>query len=293
MDIRFLQSLVAVVETGSIVAAARRERLTPAAVSQRIQSLERSLGRLLLVRGAHTARPTEGCLSMLPRARALIRDASLLVDDLDASGLSGDLRVGAISTVLTGLMPAVLGNIAERAPLLKLRLTPGTSEQLYEQMLAGRLDAAVLVEPPFALLKAVSSTSISREPLVYLTRDSVAPEEIAGHAQSAPFIRYDPSSWGGRIVADYMDGSGLFPEVRCDMDALETIAILVAKGMGNSLVPHWAGLVADGFNIVPVADAEAHTRRLCCLSPNVSPKPDAVRLLRELLVEAEDPGRRV
>lgn len=286
MDIRFLQSLVAVVETGSIVAAARREGLTPAAVSQRIQALERTLGCSLLVRGAHTARPTEACLSLLPRARQLVRDASLLVDDLDASGLSGDLRVGAISTVLTGLVPAVLGRLTARAPALKLRLTPGTSEHLYDQMLAGQLDVAVLVEPPFALPKLLDATCISREPLVYLTRDAVAPADIVKHARETPFIRYDPSSWGGRIVAGYMEKAGLHPDVRCDMDALETIAILVTKGIGSSLVPHWPGLVAEGFNIVPVPQADAHQRSLSFLAPSVPQKPNAIRLLRDLLVEA-------
>jgi DNA-binding transcriptional LysR family regulator len=286
LDIRFLQSLVAVVETGSIVAASRRERLTPAAVSQRMQALERTLGCPLLVRGAHTARPTEACLSLLPRARALVRDASLLVDDLDASGLSGDLRVGAISTVLTGLVPAVLGRLAERAPSLKLRLTPGTSEHLYDQMLAGHLDAAVLVEPPFALPKSLSSVRVSREPLVYLTRDAVAPADIVDHARTTPFIRYDPLSWGGRIVAGYMEKAGLYPDVRCDMDALETIAILVAKGIGSSLVPRWPGLVADGFNMVPVPQAQAYERSLSFLSSSVPQKPNAIRLLRDLLVEA-------
>ncbi|WP_395446560.1 LysR family transcriptional regulator (plasmid) [Aminobacter sp. UC22_36] len=286
MDIRFLQSLVAVVETGSIVAAARRERLTPAAVSQRIQALERTLGCPLLVRGAHTARPTEACLSLLPRARALVRDASLLVDDLDASGLSGDLRVGAISTVLTGLVPVVLGRLAERAPSLKLRLTPGTSEHLYDQMLAGQLDTAILVEPPFALPKSLNSVRISREPLVYLTQDRVAPADIVDHARNTPFIRYDPLSWGGRIVAGYMDKAGLHPDVRCDMDALETIAILVSKGIGSSLVPQWPGLIANGFNIVPVPDAQAHQRSLSFLAPSVPQKPNAIRLLRDLLVEA-------
>ncbi|WP_305417582.1 LysR family transcriptional regulator [Photobacterium leiognathi] len=41
MDTRFLETLITVVEQGSIAAAAREQLLTPAAVSQRIQSLER------------------------------------------------------------------------------------------------------------------------------------------------------------------------------------------------------------------------------------------------------------
>jgi DNA-binding transcriptional LysR family regulator len=43
MDIRFLESLIAVVETGSIAGAARLQYLTAAAVSQRIQALEKEI----------------------------------------------------------------------------------------------------------------------------------------------------------------------------------------------------------------------------------------------------------
>ncbi|MFN4204672.1 MAG: LysR family transcriptional regulator, partial [Tabrizicola sp.] len=90
-------------ETGSIISAARREKLTSAAISQRVQALERSLGTTLLVRHARSVAPTEACLLLLPRIRHLIREASLLRDDLDERQISGEMRIGAISTVMTGL----------------------------------------------------------------------------------------------------------------------------------------------------------------------------------------------
>jgi DNA-binding transcriptional LysR family regulator len=67
LDIRFLQSLIAVVETDSIAGAERREKLTPAAISRRIQGLELNLNLTLLSRLAHSARPTETCLALSPR----------------------------------------------------------------------------------------------------------------------------------------------------------------------------------------------------------------------------------
>ncbi|MFL6719014.1 MAG: LysR family transcriptional regulator, partial [Burkholderiaceae bacterium] len=54
MDTRFLESLVTVVEQGSIAEAARRLNLTPAAITQRIQALERELGTALLMRSGRT-----------------------------------------------------------------------------------------------------------------------------------------------------------------------------------------------------------------------------------------------
>lgn len=56
METRYLKSLIAVVDSGSIADAARAEHLTAAAVGQRVQALERELGFALLSRSGHAAR---------------------------------------------------------------------------------------------------------------------------------------------------------------------------------------------------------------------------------------------
>ncbi|WP_234051020.1 MULTISPECIES: LysR substrate-binding domain-containing protein [unclassified Xanthobacter] len=283
MDLRFLQSLVAVAETGSIAAAARREKLTAAAVSQRVQALERELGCALLARTAHAAQPTQACLALLPRARRLLSEAALLKDDIAGDALAGELSVGAISTMLTGLMPEVLDTLSRTAPGLKLQLVPGSSAHLYELLLRGELDAAILVAPPFLLPKAVACHALRTEPLVLLSREPVGVEEVAASIEAEPFIRYDPSSWGGRLIADYMKARGLYPEVRCDLDALETIALLVARGMGHALVPLWPGLEDAGVHVLPLPDAAAHARRIVCLHAALPPRAPALRALMEAL----------
>lgn len=280
MDLRFLQSLVAVVETGSIAAAARREKLTAAAVSQRVQALERELGCALLARTAHAARPSEACLALLPRARRLLAEAALLKDDIAGGALAGELAVGAISTMLTGLMPEVLDALSRTAPGLKLQLVPGSSPHLYELLLRGELDAAVLVAPPFPLPKALASHELRVEPLALLSREPLAGEGVDAAIGAAPFIRYDPTSWGGKLAADYLKARGLFPEVRCDLDALETIALLVARGMGHALVPLWPGLTdVAGLHVHPLPDAEPFARRIVCLHPALPARAQALGAL--------------
>ncbi len=283
MDIRFLQSLLAVIETGSITGAARREKLTPAAISQRIQALERSLNCKLFSRGAHSIQPTETCLALLPRARILVRESAHLMDDALDGDLRGEVKIGAISTVLTGLLPAFIRETARQAPDLKLRLVPGSSLYLFEQLLAGALDIAILVEPPFALPKSLVGHTIRSEPLVYMTRAEIVADDVLKHAAGEPFIRYDPVSWGGRIVGRYMETFDLSPDVVCDLDALETIAILVAQGLGNALVPAWQGLVPTGFNIVSVSSGTTFSRNIVLLHETIPARPKAVAFLLELL----------
>jgi DNA-binding transcriptional LysR family regulator len=284
LDIRFLQSLVAVIETGSIAAAARREKLTPAAISQRIQTLEKTFGNALLTRSAHSASPTEACLNDLSRIRGLIRDAEELKDNLKGGVLAGEIRIGAISTVMTGLMPEALLQVSRVAPDLKMRLVPGASSALYEQLLQGQLDVVILVKPPFIIPKTLRMVEIRAEPLVLMSQSRVKPSEIRQALESSPFIRYDPQSWGGRLVQHYLDAHLISPDIVCDMDALETIAILVARGLGNALVPAWQGAEAGSVVLYPVPDSKDFTRQIVLLHATNSRRPRAVELLAEVLL---------
>ncbi|WP_341486570.1 LysR substrate-binding domain-containing protein [Pararhizobium sp. A13] len=116
-----------------------------------------------------------------------------------------------------------------------------------------------------------------------MTKAEIGESEVVQHAASEPFIRYDPASWGGRIVAKYMEASDLSPDVVCDLDALETIAILVAQGLGNALVPAWQGLVPQGFNLVVASSGTAFSRNILFLQASVPARPKAVNFLRQLL----------
>jgi len=69
-DREHLVTLLAVVEEGTLDAAARRLRITPSAVSQRLKAFEEQVGRVLVVR-AKPARATEPGEALLRMARQL------------------------------------------------------------------------------------------------------------------------------------------------------------------------------------------------------------------------------
>ena len=85
------RTLAAVVEAGTLDAAARRLHITPSAVSQRIRALEDQLGRVVLVR-SKPVRTTEAGDAVVRLARQL---ALLEYDALAAMGADG----GAVASV--------------------------------------------------------------------------------------------------------------------------------------------------------------------------------------------------
>ena len=229
MDVRFLRSLVAVIEAGSIAAAARRENRTAAAISQRIKALERTLGCTLLMRSAHGACASDQCLLLLPKIQAVIEQARELQEDLSQDGLSGEIKIGAISTALTGVLPEAIERMALSAPRLRLKITPGDSRSLYERLLTQELDAVILVRPPFQPPKALTATLLRVEPLILIAPTEWGTRTLEALLREQSLIRYDARSWGGQIAQRYLEDQSFDPQVLCELDALETIAILVAR----------------------------------------------------------------
>lgn len=288
MDTRFLESFVAVADCGSMAEAARRLGLTPAALAQRIHALEGEIGAALLTRSGRTVRPTAAGAAILERSRELLSDLRDLRVLATEETISGELRLGAISTAITGLLPDALTRLSGRYPQLHLYIMPGTSIGLYEQVLAGNLDAALMVEPPFALPKGFGWHVLRREPLVVLAPASAAGRDPLDLLACEPFIRYDRNHWGGRLADGCLRRLGIRPRERYELDGLEAIAVLVDRGLGVSLLPDWAPPWPEGLSLVKLPlPGEAVDRRIGLLWPRASTR---LRLIEALLAETEGGG---
>jgi DNA-binding transcriptional LysR family regulator len=112
MDTRFLETLVTVVECGSLAEAARRLNLTASAVAQRIQALETEIGISLLARSGRTVHPATAAVAVLERARTIQREIRDLKSVAASGILSGELRLGVVPSMLTGFVPDVLAGFS-------------------------------------------------------------------------------------------------------------------------------------------------------------------------------------
>lgn len=263
MDTLFLESLVTVVESGSIAEAARRLDLSPGAVAQRLRALESDLGVDLIMRCGRTVRPTEAGMKVVLRARTVLRDLRDLRFVAGDNLPSGEFRLGSISTALTGIMPKILERMVGRYEHIEFFIQPGVSNALYQKAHAGDLDAAIIVRPQFDIPKVCNWLTLRSEPLVVLipaSMDAGDPHEILS---TQPFIRYDRNQWGGKLAEKYLDQAGLRPRDRFELDALDAIAVMVGQGLGVSLVPDWAEPWPAGLAVkkIPLPDC-THAREV-------------------------------
>jgi DNA-binding transcriptional LysR family regulator len=75
--------------------------------------------------------------------------------------VAGELRLGAISTALTGLLPEILSVMISAHPHVEIYIEPGVFAELYRRVMDGDLDAAIVVEP-----QSSSNRSAGRMPAV-------------------------------------------------------------------------------------------------------------------------------
>ena len=120
---------------------------------------------------------------------------------------------------------------------------------LYDRVLQGELDAAIIVAPPFRMPKFCDWHLIRTEPLILIRPKDLPDADPRTLLMKQPFIRYDRNHWGGRLAETYLRVSRIVPVERFELDALEAIAVMVDSGLGVSLVPDWAPPWPAGINI--------------------------------------------
>ena len=148
MNIHDLEAFVAVVETGSIVAASARINLTQPGITRRVQNLEDSLGIALLDRQSKPLKPTAAGREAYEHGRRVLRS----LDDLKAGvspggAIGGEFRLGIMPYLSEAALSAPLDQLRSQFPQLTLRVVSDWSPQLIDQVAHSQLDAATVCLP--------------------------------------------------------------------------------------------------------------------------------------------------
>ncbi len=253
MDIRYLQSFVTVVDSGSFAQAARMLDLTATAVAARVKALEQTLGLSLIKRAGRSVRPTDAGMRILERARALLRDARDLAALADDDAPFGELRLGVFMSAMTSVLPPVLKRFYDHYPSLSVFVMPGASVDLCRRVGAGELDAAIVVEPQFAIAKTCRWQTIMEEPLVVVAPAAMEGSDPHVLLQTQPFIRYDRSVLGGQLADRYLRDNHIVPKQRLEIDSLLGVAALVDQGLGVALLPDWSSMWSTKYALTRIA----------------------------------------
>jgi len=232
-----LKTLIAVVRYGGFSAAGEQIGLTQSAVSSQIQRLEESLGFALFDRTRRSAALNENGARVLARAEEIVALYAKLGDADTSDELAGTLRIGAIASVQSSVLPRALAALRKENPRLLVNILPGVSMKLMDQLDSAEIDAAIMIRPPFGILPEMSWQTLMQEPFKLLVPKDNKGRDWRKLLESQPFLRYERTSFGGRLVTRFLRDNKLAVQDAIELDEIAGLMKLVAEGLGVALVP--------------------------------------------------------
>lgn len=289
METRFLETFLLVVELGSIAEASRKLNITPAAVAQRVRALEQQVGTELLTRAGHKVRATDAGNAICDQARGIVRDVRRLRAIAMSDLPSGELRIGAVSTAITGILPRALRALRQENDQIDVHIHPAKSGELYRSVQAEELDAAILVYPYFPMAKSLDWCLLRSENLVLICPEDWKHEDPDHLLATRPFIQHDRQNWGGRLAEAYLQRTGQPVNEWMELNSLEAITVMVDAGLGVSIVPRWPPPWPDGVSVALLPlPVPFEPRHIGLIWSRASPSQGLISILLKHLKAASD-----
>jgi DNA-binding transcriptional LysR family regulator len=242
VSMRTLESLVAVVEQGSLTKAAAALHMSQPALSHQIAAIERELGTAVIERLGRGIRPTAAGLATAAEARVALAaaDRAVLAGRRAAAGAGGRIRIASAETMTAWLLVPVLRSWRREFPDVELDLKEYTSaDRMRDVLLAGEADVTVGPRPTRTDEHAVV---LGQEEIVVVASrnhrfagmDTVPLDELAGE----PLVHYDPGNGFGVWVDQFAAERGvMLPQPVLRTSSPRTAAQLAANGMGVTIAP--------------------------------------------------------
>lgn len=237
MDLRSIRYFTQIADLGSITRAANSIGIAQSALSRHVRALEDELGVQLLVRLPRGVRLTGAGRQFLERCRRVLREFDRVRDEVhaDIQVLRGSVVLGLSPTISALLLPGSVERASRQFPNVTLKIVEGFSTALYDWLLTGRVDVAVLTNPPPS--RALNFTPLISEPIVVLT-----PPQQRGMRRfyTLTELSKTPVIVSERIraiVEEQISRHGARLNVAVEVDAIEAIRRLLLRGMGPAVMP--------------------------------------------------------
>lgn len=213
VHVETLELFLAIIETGSIGAGARRVGMAQPNASHRVAALEARVNTVLLERTPRGSAPTEAGVLFAERARAVL-DAAHSLDDWVDTRRRGTgpltLRVGASLTIADTLLPVWLAELKRQVPQVRAEVRVMNSLAVLDDVQEGLLQVG-FVETPYVPVR-LNAMVVQEDELVVVIPPGHAWADRQGGiglrelAQTPLVVREEGSGTRdglSRVLADY------------------------------------------------------------------------------------------
>ena len=244
MDLRQLEILQAIAETGSFTACGKKLNVSQSAISRQISLLEDELGETLFLRVGRRVRMTPAAENLVQLGQRVFQDVRDTVGAITdrTRALKGMLRLAGGMTVCLYVFPHLLRRLKRVHPQLDIRLTVANANRSVADIRGGLIDAGLLTLPVEE--SDLVTVPVLREELLILTmpthplakKRKIQPADLSGE----PFILFEPGSATRRVIDSFFVTEKVEPTVVMETENVEIIKAMVKTGLGIGIVPYQA-----------------------------------------------------
>lgn len=244
MELRHLQALLGIADSGSFSGAAEALGTVQSNVSALIARLEKELQTTLVDRSS--GHLTEEGAVVAGRARRVIAELDAMIADVAAlrDQVVGTVRVGMIGTTSRWLIPQLFARVRQRHPSIHLNVVDGVNTTLHPQVVSGRLDLAVVSLP--VNQEELVASALFEEDLVLVVpvdhplalrarRSPKAPLPLGTIADLDLLLPLPGTALRDELDAAIAGRVTLHPSM--ELDGVRLIASLTFDGYGPAILP--------------------------------------------------------
>ena len=289
-DLDQIETFLAVIELGTVTAAAARLNLSKSVISKRITDFEAVIGAALFKRNAGRITPTEAAIRLAERLRPALSELVAATESAawgmdGAASLRGSLAIAAPMTFGTMYLTPILARFAAAHPALELRVD---YEDRLRDLTREGFDLGIRIgharDGALMAKKLCEDRPVVVASPAYLDRAGTpkTPAELADH----PIIGYShvPNAqiWqfkqGSRMISPAVKG-------RLTMNNGEAIRDMAIEGLGLAMLPGFivAPALADGRLVQVLPEIEPRPLPIMAVWPPVTPMPIKLRMLVDYL----------
>ncbi len=292
MNLRQLRSLAIILQRGSFAAAGDRIGLSHSAISVQMRQLEDSLGVELFDRGSKPAALTVEGARIAELAGDVLERIELIKQAAHGGETLASVTIGFIPTTVRNLLPRVLEALRDKYPELQVRVRSGLSGELSAAVARREIDYALLTNPVVEI-PDLAITAVASEPFLVIGPASlIEVESDAEMLRSMPYIAFNRRTWVGRQIAARLQQRGIHVNDAIEIDSLEAIENLVAKGFGVSIVPQRLHTTMDDEKILTVPfGSPVDTRQLALVQHAARPRSALDQAIKRIFTQLPDHNR--
>ncbi len=264
MDLQQIDYFVRVAELGSFSKAANELNVSQPALSRHVQMLEQELKQHLLHRHGRGVDPTEAGKRFLGHAKALLDLAERAKEDLRSleATPSGRVVIGLPPRVAHVLTPYLIAIFRQNFPDGSIAIAEGLSAQVREWLMNGRVELALLYDPP--PIPQLHYEILFREDLLLVgsaSKNARLPAHVSYDAlRNYPLILPSVPNAIRALVEHACRSKNVPLNIVAEVDAVHTILVLVSEGHGYAVLPRSA--VANNQSKNALTMARVGTPRL-------------------------------